>query len=334
MIVIRLLWQSVNLLIIFAIFAFCNYYIYMLKRIPILLILCILLAGANAQEFRCGVTVNYQKLQSTTQQYETGDVKIFETMKRAIEEFVNNRRWTNLELEYQEKLDCSISIILSERSSATDFKGQISVQLRRPVYNSNYTSGVFNYIENNDFAFSYNESQPLEFDPNSFFDNLSSTLAYYCYIMLGMYFDSFSPAGGDAFFQLAQQVVQAVNTATYSGWDSKSSRNRYWFMENHTNSAYAGLRNANYLYHRLGLDLMTRDQAIARQNIIQALENLQQSAKTNPGALSIQQFVDVKIQEIVSIFTPAPADEQQQIYDLVAAISPINTVKVRSFKKK
>ncbi len=306
----------------------------MRKLCSIVLILCGFLS-VRGQEFRCTVNINSQKLLTTTQQYGSeNDKKVFENMKQAIEDFVNGRRWTTMDFQQQEQIECSFSLILNQRTSATDFAGQLSVQLKRPVYNSTYTTGLLNYLEQGNLTFSFNESQPLDFDLNNFSSVLSSVLGYYCYIMLGMYFDSFSPAGGDAFFQLAQQVVQAVNTATYSGWDSKSSRNRYWFMENHTNSAYAGLRNANYLYHRLGLDLMTRDQAIARQNIIQALENLQQSAKTNPGALSIQQFVDVKIQEIVSIFTPAPADEQQQIYDLVAAISPINTVKVRSFKKK
>ncbi len=306
----------------------------MRKLCSIVLILCGFLS-VRGQEFRCTVNINFQKLLTTTQQYGSeNDKKVFENMKQAIEDFVNGRRWTTMDFQQQEQIECSFSLILNQRTSATDFAGQLSVQLKRPVYNSTYTTGLLNYLEQGNLTFSFNESQPLDFDLNNFSSVLTSVLGYYCYIMLGMYFDSFSPAGGDAFFQLAQQVVQAVNTATYSGWDSKSSRNRYWFMENHTNSAYAGLRNANYLYHRLGLDLMTRDQAIARQNIIQALENLQQSAKTNPGALSIQQFVDVKIQEIVSIFTPAPADEQQQIYDLVAAISPINTVKVRSFKKK
>lgn len=305
----------------------------MLKRIPILLILCILLAGANAQEFRCGVTVNYQKLQSTTQQYETGDVKIFETMKRAIEEFVNNRRWTNLELEYQEKLDCSISIILSERSSATDFKGQISVQLRRPVYNSNYTSGVFNYIENNDFAFSYNESQPLEFDPNSFFDNLSSTLAYYCYIMLGMYFDSYGPNGGEPFYDMARTITQTAGTTGYKGWKSNDSQKaRYWFMENHTNSAYEALHSVYYFYYRMGLDMMTKDQNTARKNIIKALRYLQQVHKARANLLSVIQFIDVNMAEIVSIFTPAPRDEQQEVYNIIKDISPINVTKLKDWK--
>ena len=306
----------------------------MRKLISIVLILCGFLS-ARSQEFRCTVTVNPQKLLTTNQQYGSeNDKKVFDVMKQAIEDFVNGRRWTNMDFQQQEQIECSFTLILSQRTSATDFAGQLTIQLKRPVYNSAYTTGLLNYLEHTNLSFSFNESQPLDFDLNNYTSVLSSVLGYYCYIMLGLYFDSFAPAGGDPFYQLAQQVVQAASTSGSSGWDSKHSRNRYWFMENHTNSAYAPLRSAYYLYHRLGLDLMTRDQEKARQNIIQSLQSLQQAAQTNPGALAIQQFMDVKIQEIVSIFTPAPPAEQKQIYSLVSAISPINTVKVKPFSGK
>jgi hypothetical protein len=290
---------------------------------------------SRGQEFRCAVTVNYQKLLTTTQPYESAnDKKVFDNMKQAIEDFINGRRWSNVDLQQQEQIECSFSLILTQRSSATDFAGQINVQLKRPVYNSTYTSGLFNYMEQGNFSFSYNESMPLEFDFNNFSSILSSTIAYYCYVMLGVYFDSFIPNGGDPFYQLSQQVVQAVDVTKYSGWDSYSARNRYWFMENHTNSAYEQLHAAYYNYHRLGLDMMTKDQPKARQAIIQSLRDLQQVSKRNANILSLQQFIDVKIQEIVSIFTPAPAEEQQEVYNLIQEISPINVVKLKGFKTK
>ena len=290
---------------------------------------------ARGQEFRCAVSVNYQKLMNTTQAYESGgDKKVFENMKQALEDFINGRKWTNIEFEQQEKIECSFSIILSQRNSATDYVGQISIQMKRPVYNSTYTTGLFNYMEQGNFQFSYNESQPLDFDLNNFNSVLSSTVAYYCYVMLGIYFDSFSPNGGDVFFQTAQQVVQAVDATKYAGWDSKAGRNRYWFMENHTNGAYAPLHDAYYNYHRLGLDMMTKDQPKARQAIIAALQNLQEVHKRNTTLLSLQQFIDVKIQEIVSIFTPAPDQEKKIVYDLIKDISPINVVKLKGFNVK
>ena len=308
----------------------------MIKRVTAILLVLINLGVIRAQEFRCAVSVNYQKLMTTTQSYESSDKKVFENMKQALEVFINSRRWTNLEMEQNERLDCSFSIILSERTSATDFKGQITMQLRRPVYNSNYTTGLFNYIESNDFQFVYNDSQPIDFDPNTFYGNLSSAVSYYLYIMLGIYFDTYAPNGGEQFYEMASTICQTADQQqTYKGWNSReSAKARYWFMENHTNSAYASLHSAYYLYHRMGLDMMTKDQPQARKNIIAALEALQQVHKTRPNLLSLQQFLDVKITEIVSIFTPAPAEEQKQVYDIIKEISPINVSKLKDFATK
>jgi len=308
----------------------------MTKRVLAILLVLINLGVLHAQEFRCAVSVNNQKLLSSTQGYESTDKRVFESMKQAIEDFVNGRRWTTLELQPEERMDCSLSLILSERSSATDFKGQISVQMRRPVYNSTYTTGLFNYIESADFIFSYNENQPLDFDPNTFYGNLSSALSYYVYIMLGIYFDSYGPSGGEPFYEMARTICQTADAQQqYKGWSGRESQKaRYWFMENHTNSAYSALHQVYYLYHRMGLDMMTKDQPQARKNIIGALQMLQQVHRARSGLLSVQQFVDVKMSEIVSIFTPAPADEQKQVYDIVKEVSPINAAKLKGFATK
>ena len=303
------------------------------KCVAILLVLT-LLGSLRAQELRCAVSVNYQKLMTTTQAYESSDKKVFDNMKQAVEDFINARRWTNLEMDQTEQLDCSLSLILTERSSATDFKGQISVQLRRPVYNSNYTSGLFNYMESGDFTFSYNDSQPLDYDMNTFYSNLSSALSYYVYIMLGIYFDSYGMNGGEQFFEVAHNICQAAESAGKSWTASGGAKARYWFMENHINSAYTPLHTAYYQYHRLGLDMMTKDQPQARQAIINALQSLQTVQKTKPNLLSVQQFMDVKISELVSIFTPAPPEEQKMVYDLVKSISPINVTKLKDFNTK
>ena len=302
----------------------------------IILLAVMLLHPVRAQELHCAVQVNYQKLMSTTQSFESADKGVFESMRQALEDFVNARRWTSLELEQGEKLECSLSLILNERTSLTDFKGQLSLQLRRPVYNSSYTSGLFNFIESGDFVFVYNESQPLDFDPNTFYGNLQSAVAFYVYVMLGMYFDSFAPGGGEPFYEAAVTVCQTADAVQqYKGWSGRESQKaRYWFAENHTNSAYSGLHAVYYQYHRQGLDMMTKDQPLARQNIIGALEQLQQVHKVKPNLLAVQQFVDVKISELAGIFGPAPADEQKRVYDIVKEVSPINAAKLKFDKLK
>ena len=307
-----------------------------MRRLLLIVLIAMSFCAVRAQEFRCNVQVNYQKLLTTTQAFESsGDKKVFDAMKQAIEDFVNGRHWTNMDVEQVEQLDCGITLILNTRSSATDFAGQLQIQLRRPVYNSTYTTGLFNYMESGNFNFTFNESQPLDFDLGNFYSNLSSTLGYYCYLMLGIYFDSFSPNGGEPFYQLAQQVQQAAEGSGYIGWkSSEGQKSRYWFMENHTNSAYAALHQAYYDYHRMGLDMMTKDQPQARQNIIAALQAIEQVHKSRANLLSVQQFMDVKIAEITSIFTPAPAEEQQQVYQLIKEISPVNATKLKNFAQK
>ena len=289
-------------------------------------IMALMTISTSAQEFRCTVNINAQKVQ-------TNEKKVFETMKQAIEEFVNNRKWTNVEFEPYEKLECNISLIINEQTSLTDFSGQLSVQLRRPVYNSNYTTGMMNFVEP-DFQFSFNESQPLEFDPNTFYTNLSSTLGYYLYIMLGITFDSYGLLGGEAFFETAQTIVQTANKSGYRGWKTTDGQKaRYWWMENHTNPNYQTLRQAYYYYHRMGLDMMTKDQTEARRNILQALQLVEQTNKKRTNLLCVQMFMDVKVSELVSIFTPAPAEEKKQVYNTVRQLSPINLSKFKDFNQ-
>lgn len=303
------------------------------RFIPMLFLLATL--AASAQEFRCMVQVNYQKLLTTTQQFSTGDTRVYESLEQALDDFINARKWTNLEMDPQEKIDCSISLILTEQTSPTEFKGQVQIQLRRPVFNSTYTSGLFNYMESADFAFTYNESQPIEWDANSFYGNLSSTMAYYVYIMLGIYFDSFAPNGGEVFYDVAATIAQTAQTSSYKGWRSTDSQKaRYWFSENHTNSAYSALHSVYYLYFRQGLDMMTRDQQQARDNILQAMEQLQQLHHDHPGVLSEQEFVSMKIDELVSIFTPAPPEEQARLYRVIKEVSPVNVSKLKDFNTK
>ena len=293
-------------------------------------------APLGAQEFRCTVQVNSQKLLTTTQSYSSdSDKKVFDNMKQAIEDFVNGRRWTTLQFEQQEKVECSIALILNTRTSATDFGGQLQVQMRRPVWGSTYTTGLFNYLESGNFTFSYTDAQPLDFDLSNFYSNLSSTLGYYCYLMLGIYMDSYQMGGGEPYYAMAQQVQQTAEQSGYAGWrSSDGGKSRYWFVENHTNGVYGELHAAYYNYHRMGLDMMTKDQPKARQSIIGALRNLQGVSRKRNGLLSVQQFIDVKIEELVAIFTPAPPQEKQEVFDLVKSVSPINVVKLKGFNSK
>ncbi len=305
-----------------------------MRKVCAILFMLMVFVVLNAQEFNATISVNYQKLMNSNQSFESTDTKVFELMKQSLEDFVNGRKWTNLQIEDVEKIPITIGVNLNKRTSATAYEAQLNIQMRRPVYNSSYSSGLFNYVETNGFSFTYNENQPLEFDPNSYSSNLTSTVAYYLYIMLGIYFDSYSLGGGMPFFEQAAAIAQVASTGSSSsvGWDAGSNaKARYWLVENHTNSAYNTLHAVYYNYYRLGLDRMTVNQDDARAKILQAMEMLNQLNSQKRNLLAVSTFLEMKVDELVLIFTPAPQVEKQRIYDVIYSIAPVQTNKLKEW---
>ncbi|MFM8493799.1 MAG: DUF4835 family protein, partial [Bacteroidota bacterium] len=113
---------------------------------------------SQAQEVFCQIMVNANKLGGADQQ-------LYQSMQAAINEFVNNRKWTNDTYQFQERISFTINIVLAERLSVNQFKATVQIQSNRPVFNSGYTTVMLNYTDP-DWIFEYTEFQPLEFDIN------------------------------------------------------------------------------------------------------------------------------------------------------------------------
>ena len=178
-----------------------------------------------AQEILSTITINTPKLQ-------TADPKIFRSLKTALQEFINNRKWTDELYEPDEKLEVNVIITVDEELSQTSFKAQLTIQASRPTYGSNYNTIIFQHLDK-DFYFNYGEFEVLDFTEGSFSSNLTSTIAFYMYIVLGMDYDSFSELGGDKYLNKAQDILNAVPSNTARGWKvSDGDRNRYWLNEN------------------------------------------------------------------------------------------------------
>lgn len=171
----------------------------MVKRIVFLLVLTLGFGKIFAQELNCQVSV-------LTPQIQASDKSIYETLQTTIREFMNSRTWTTDQFLNQERIECSIIITISERASVDDFKANIQIQSRRPVYKTSYNSPLFNH-QDNDFNFRYVQDQTLEFDEANINSNLTAVLAYYAYLIIGLDYDSFSPDGGSPYFSKAQAIV-------------------------------------------------------------------------------------------------------------------------------
>lgn len=262
------------------------------------------------------------------------DRKLYENMQKAINEFVNNRKWTNFNYKTEEKIEGSISINIKEHPSQEDYKADfINIQLRRPVYNASYTTTMLNTQET-DYFFKYQEGAPLEFEQNTYYDNLTSTIAFYLYYFLAIDADSFAPNGGMQYFQVCQNIVTAAQKSAQKGWKSyENQKNKYWMSENYNNGAYRAIHDVWYNYHMMGLDRMTGEsQSEARNSIFTALESLQKVNREKTQLICVQQFVDAKADEIVQIFKGAPDNEKERVVAIMCEINPANTNKYEQIR--
>jgi len=307
----------------------------LMKRFPAFLSLLVFMLSIShtsgyGQELHCIVSLSAQKIQGSFQEK-------FKTLQRAIYEFMNNRNWTNNVFDVNERIECTMLINLTEQISSDQFKGTMQIQSRRPVYNTTYNTTMFNFLDNN-FQFTYVEYQTLEFNESTFLSNLTSVLAYYAYIIVGIDYDSFSLDGGTSYFEKAEQIVNNAQNAVEPGWkpfSGSGNRNRYWLIQNILDSKYAPIREFYYRYHRLGLDVMESNLNKSRAEIAGSLELLQKvyRDKPDPYLLFLRVVLDAKRDEVVNIFSESFPDEKRRVSLIMKEIDPANIQKYEKIIK-
>jgi len=303
----------------------------LISKALVILALCLFLAqNTQAQELRCNVQVMSSKIEGTNK-------KVYETLQKAIYEFMNNRVWTNHTYTAEERIECSILINITSQLSADEFSGTMQIQSRRPVFNTSLNTTMLNYMDNN-ISFRYVEFEPLNFSETSFTSNITSLLAYYAYMIIGLDYDSFSNEGGTEYFKKAENIVTNAQSATDKGWkafDSKNNKNRYWLVKNVLDEKYSPVREFYYRYHRQGLDVMSSKVDAGRTTIAESLELLQTVFRNKPDVyLNYLQIVfDSKSDEFVNIFSESFPEEKNRISTLLREIDPSNTSKYEKLTK-
>jgi hypothetical protein len=285
-------------------------------------VLSMFMAGTiTAQELYASVQV------SPPPQDQTSDRTLYNTLQTSLYELMNNKKWTNSVFKIEERIECSFMITIQNKTSDV-FEGQIFVQSSRPVFNSSYKSPVFSYLDKN-MRFEYIQDQSLDWVENSHLNNLTSILAFYAYVIIAIDFESFQKGSGAPFFEKAQAIInnaQGDNRAT--GWKAfEGDRNRYWMMENLTNSRYAGLKDAIYQYHRLGLDVMYDNQETGRQAVVDALLVFQRVYNERPNLFMLSVLLGAKSDEIVKMFGQAPNMQKSRVVQILTTIDAGNASK-------
>jgi hypothetical protein len=297
----------------------------MIKR-SMLLLLMFAALSAEAQEFRCSIQISSQQIQGTNRQ-------VFQTLQGAVNEFVNSRAWTGYKFSNNERIECSMLFNITEMVGSDQFKGTLQIQVRRPVFNSSYNAVLFNYVDN-DLDFKYVEFEPLEFSETSHLSNLTSILAYYAYIILGLDFDSYGLLSGTEFYQRAEKIMNNAQNASERGWrsgESTSRKNRYWLINSILLEDFSPVREFIYKYHRLGLDLMYDKLVEGRLAVAESIVLLQDVYKSRPDPFMhfLQVILDAKSDEFVSIFQESTDEEKRRILAILNQIDPTHGDKYR-----
>ena len=299
-------------------------------RIKCLLLLMLVCNLANAQELNARVTV------VTTRVSNNVNRNTFLTLQTALNNFLNNRKWTSDTYAPNERIECNFLLKLESTSETNVYKASLTIQAARPVFNTSYLSPIINF-KDDDVTFKYIEFQQLDFNENRvtgtdpLASNLTAVFAYYAYMVIGFDADSFSPRGGEVFFQKAQNVVNnAPDGRNIAGWKAFDGiRNRYWLVENMSNSRFAIMHDIYYNYYRLVMDKMYEDEKGARSELLNVLNLLDNFNTENPNKMITQFFFQGKATELVKVFSKATPPEKARAMELLPKLDLTNAGKYK-----
>lgn len=297
----------------------------MLKRFLLVTLLAVVAVQSRSQELQARISVLTSKVSTQV------DKKIFQTLQTQLTNFMNSRKWTNDVFQQNEKIQCSFLITIEEDMGGNVFKGRLTVQAARPVFNTDYQSPIINFLDDN-LVFKYQEFQPIEFNENRvqgndpLTANITAVLAYYANLIIGFDYNSFSQRGGDVYFQKAWNIVNnAPENSSISGWKAfESQRNRYWLAENLNNNRFALIHDAIYAYYRSGMDVFYENEEGGRTGILNCLNYLNVLNTENPNSMILQFFMQGKSNELVKVFSKATAEQKSRAKEMLSKIDITN----------
>ncbi len=284
----------------------------------IVLVLC--LAAPQriaAQELLAKVTINHNQIQGT-------DASIFTNLQQTLEQFINDRKWTNLQFQKNERIVCNFNITVTKYDqSSNTFTCTALIQANRPVYNAAYTTTLYNNKDAN-FSFTFAQFDQLDYNDETVDNQLTALVAYYAYLIIGLDLDSFAPMGGEDVLQLCMNLANNAQNLNFPGWKSfEDSRNRFAIINDYLDGAMKPFRQLQYDYYRTGLDEMANNAERGRTNITTALENdLKKAHEDKPLSMLPQIWTDYKRDELANIYKgKGTQKEKESVYELLFNIN-------------
>ncbi|MBD9230365.1 MAG: DUF4835 family protein [Prevotella sp.] len=282
-----------------------------------MLMLFFIVPKSAAQELEAKININHNQIQGT-------DASIFDNLQQTLEQFVNERQWTNLKFQKNERIQCSFNVTVTKYDKNTNtFNCKAQVQANRPVYNSAYTTTLYNNVDN-DFTFQFAQFDQLEFNEENIDNQLTALFAYYAYLIIGINLDSFAPMGGEDILQRCMNLTNNAQNLNYPGWKSfDNDRNRFAIINDYLDGGMAPFRQLQYDYYRKGLDEMATNAERGRTEITTALEqNLKKCHEDKPLSRLPQIWTDYKRDELANIYKgKGTQKEKESVYEILFSIN-------------
>ena len=272
---------------------------------------------AGAQELEAKITINHSKVQGS-------DASVFDNLQQTLEQFVNERQWTELQFQKNERIVCNFNITVDKYVQAENrFECSAIIQANRPVYNSAYTTTIYNNTDKN-FQFTFAQFDQLNFNDEAVDNQLTALFAYYAYLIIGIDLDTFSPLGGTDVLQRCMYLVNNAQDLGFPGWKSfEDSRNRFAIINDYLDEAMKPFRQLQYDYYRKGLDEMANNVERGRTEVTTALENnLKKAHEDKPLSMLPQIWTDYKKDELANIYKgKGTQKEKETVYEILFGIN-------------
>ncbi len=270
---------------------------------------------AWGQELDATVKINHNQVQGT-------DVSVFENLEQTLTRFINETQWTNLQYQKNERIKCSFNITVTKHADNV-FTCRAVIQANRPVYNSQYTTTIYNNTDN-DFVFEFAQFDQILFNENNVDNQLTALIAYYAYLIIGLDLDTFGPMAGEDVLQRCYNLCNNAQNLDYPGWKAfDSDRNRYAIINDYLDGAMKPFRQFQYDYYRKGLDEMASNADRGRTNITTAIEEqLKKAHEDSPMSLLPQIWTDYKRDELANIYKgKGTPKEKESVYEILFGIN-------------
>lgn len=279
----------------------------------------------NSQELNCNIIVN-------AQQTGNENVQVFKTLEKQLNEFVNNTRWSSKIFEIQERIECSMVINIQNYQSDA-FQASIQIQSARPVYDSFYSSTVYNFNDK-DFNFNYLEYQNLNFNTTQFESNLVSVIAFHVHMILGMDADTYELNGGSSYYKQARDIVNYSQQSGFKGWEPPigGAQTRSALINNILSPTFKDFHLVLFNYHFTGLDVMAKDVKKGKIALVNSLMKLENLNKSRPNSFLLRVFFDAKVDEITDVFSDGPSVNMAKLASMLTKVAPMHSSKWKNIK--